>query len=137
MEKDTHRYDDIIHLPHPTSRNHPRMSLYDRAAQFSPFAALTGLDDAIRETARVTESKIELDENILDRLNEKLAVIRENLGREQEVTVTYFRPDERKEGGTYVSHTGIVRKIDEYHREIIMGDKTAIPMDQISDISRR
>lgn len=132
MDKDTHRYDDIINLPHPTSANHPRMSLYDRAAQFSPFAALTGHDAAIKETARLTEQKIELSEDTISQLNEKLQIVADHL--ETEVTITYFVPDERKSGGAYVSYTGIVRRIDDYEHTLIMTDKTVIPIEQISEI---
>lgn len=132
MDKDTHRYDDIINLPHPTSANHPRMSLYDRAAQFSPFAPLTGHDAAIKETARLTEQKIELSEDTISRLNEKLQIVADHL--ETEVTITYFVPDERKSGGAYVSYTGIVRRIDDYEHTLIMTDKTVIPIEQISEI---
>ncbi|MGI6041302.1 MAG: hypothetical protein ACOYBH_03680 [Candidatus Alectryocaccobium sp.] len=132
MDKNAHRYDDIINLPHPTSVNHPRMSLYDRAAQFSPFAALTGHDAAIKETARLTEQKIELSEDTISRLNEKLQIVADHL--ETEVTITYFVPDERKSGGAYVSYTGIVRRIDDYEHTLIMTDKTVIPIEQISEI---
>ena len=132
MDKDTHRYDDIINLPHPTSANHPRMSLYDRAAQFSPFAALTGHDAAIKETARLTEQKIELSEDTISRLNEKLQIVADHL--ETEVTITYFVPDERKSGGAYVSYTGIVRRIDDDEHTLMMTDNTVIPSEQISEI---
>lgn len=132
MDKNAHRYDDIINLPHPTSVNHPRMSLYDRAAQFSPFAALTGHDAAIKETARLTEHKIELSEDTISRLNEKLQIVSDHL--ETEVTITYFVPDERKSGGAYVSHTGTVRRIDDYEHTLVMIDKTVIPIEQISEI---
>lgn len=132
MDKNAHRYDDIINLPHPTSVNHPRMSLYDRAAQFSPFAALTGHDAAIKETARLTEQKIELSEDTISRLNEKLQIVADHL--ETEVTITYFVPDERKSGGAYVSHTGMVRRIDDYEHTLIMTDKTVIPIEQICEI---
>ena len=132
MNNDAHRYDDIINLPHPTSVNHPRMSLYDRAAQFSPFAALTGHDAAIKETARLTEQKIELSEDTISRLNEKSQIVADHL--ETEDTITYFVPDERKSGGAYVSYTGIVRRIDDYDHKLIMTDKTVIPIEQISEI---
>lgn len=132
MDNDAHRYDDIINLPHPTSVNHPRMSLYDRAAQFSPFAALTGHDAAIKETARLTEQKIEQSEDMISLLNEKLQMVADNLGTE--VTITYFVPDERKSGGAYVSHTGTVRRIDDYEHTLVMTDKTVIPIEQISEI---
>lgn len=128
----THYYDDIINLPHPTSQNHPRMSLYDRAAQFSPFAALTGHDAAIKETARLTEKRIEPSEDMISRLNEKLQIIADNL--DTEVTITYFVPDKNKSGGAYVSHTGTVRRIDDYEHTLVMTDKTVIPIEQISEI---
>lgn len=108
------------------------MSLYDRAAQFSPFAALTGHDAAIKETARLTEQKIELSEDTISRLNEKLQIVSDHL--ETEVTITYFVPDERKSGGAYVSHTGTVRRIDDYEHTLVMTDKTVIPIEQISEI---
>lgn len=133
-DRNNHAYDDIINLPHPTSVKHPRMSLYDRAAQFSPFAALTGHDKAIEETARLTDEKVELSEDTIARLNEKLSLITENTGTKQKVTITYFVPDERKSGGAYVSHSGIIKKIDEYERTVIMMDKTVIPIKQICEI---
>lgn len=133
-DRNNHAYDDIINLPHPTSAKHPRMSLYDRAAQFSPFAALTGHDAAIEETARLTDEKVELSEDMIARLNEKLSLIMKNTGAEQMVTITYFVPDKRKSGGAYVSHSGIVKKIDEYERTVIMMDKTIIPIKQICEI---
>lgn len=132
MDNDTHIYDDIINLPHPTSQKHPRMSLYDRAAQFSPFAALTGHDAAIKETARFTEEQMEQSEDLISRLNEKLQIISDNPGTE--ITVTCFVPDERKTGGAYVSHTGIVKKIDDYEHTLVMEDRTIIPISQISEI---
>lgn len=130
----THRYDDIINLPHHASTKYPHMSLYDRAAQFSPFAALTGHDAAIKETARLTDEKSELDEDVKAILNEKLQIIRENPNTDISVTFTYFVPDENKSGGTYISHTGSVKRIDEYQHTVIMKDKTVIPMEQISEI---
>lgn len=128
------KYDDIINLPNPTSKNHPRMSLYDRAAQFSPFAALTGHDDAIRETARLTDERMEPNEDTLNRLNEQLNVIKNNIGQKEAVSITYFVPDDRKTGGAYVTHSGFVKRIDEYERTIIMTDKTKIPIEYISMI---
>ena len=131
---DIHKYDDIINLPNPTSKNHPRMSLYARAAQFSPFAALTGHEAAIRETARRTDEKEILSDEVIAGLNEKLRVIAENIGSEQTVTITWFVPDERKAGGTYTTHSGVVKKINEYEHTIIMTDSTIIPIGQISEI---
>lgn len=129
-----HEYDDIINLPNPTSRTHLRMSLYNRAAQFSPFAALTGHDAAVKETARLTEEKQELSEDEMARLNEKLNIIIKNIGTEKMVTITYFVPDDRKSGGVYVSCSGIVKRIDEYESTIVLTDKTVIPIVQISRI---
>lgn len=131
---DTHKYDDIINLPNPTSKRHPRMSLYARAAQFSPFAALTGYEAAIRETARQTDGKEILSDEVIAGLNEKLRVIAENIGKGQMVTITYFMPDERKAGGAYVTHSGVVKRIDEYEHTVIMTDGAEIPIGQISEI---
>ena len=128
------KYDDIINLPHPTSSRHPRMSLYDRAAQFSPFAALTGHDEAVKETARLTDKRIEIDDDTKARLNVKLQIIRDNIGADITVTFTYFVPDERKSGGKYISCTGIVKRIDEYEHTVILTDKISIPIEQISGI---
>ena len=134
VENDPHRYDDIINLPHPTSNRHPRMPLYDRAAQFSPFAALTGHDAAIKETARLTDEKLELDEEVKARLNEKLQIIKENIGTDVTVFITYFVPDEKKSGGTYASCTGSVKRMDAYEHRIIMNDNTVIPIEQIYEV---
>lgn len=125
-------YEDIINLSHPTSQKHPRMSLYDRAAQFSPFAALTGHDAAIRETARFTEEKIEQSEDMIRGLDRKLRLLAEHPGAE--ATVMYFVPDEKKSGGAYVTHTGTVRKIDTYEHTLVMADKTTIAIDQIRNL---
>ena len=130
----SHRYDDIIHLPHHVSPTRPRMSVADRAAQFSPFAALTGYDAAVKETARLTDEQIELDENSKTILNEKLQMILERLGEQIEVQITYFRPDSRKSGGAYVTATGVVKKIDTYERSVIMADGTKILIDRIYEI---
>ena len=89
-------YDDIINLPNPTSKNHPRMSLHDRAAQFAPFAALTGHDAAIKETARLTDERLELSDEVIMKLNDQLNMIRDNIGTEQEISITYFVPDDKK-----------------------------------------
>lgn len=134
IDNDIHRYDDIINLPHHVSTRHPHMSLYDRAAQFSPFSALTGHEAAIKETARLTDEKLELDEDVKEKLNEKLRIIKDNLGKETSVTISYFVPDERKTGGAYLSCTGTVRRIDVYRHVIIMTDQTVIPIDQIYEM---
>lgn len=140
-EKDTLDYEDIIHLPHPTSKNHPRMSLLDRAAQFSPFSALTGHEEAIEETARLTEVQLELDEDTKALLNERLQQIRENLIKVREelegplkVRITYFLPDERKSGGEYVSCSGFVKKIDDYGCVLVIEEGAVIPIWRIKEI---
>ena len=132
--QDNHRYDDIINLPNPTSKKHPRMSLYDRAAQFSPFAALTGHEAAIKETVRQTDAKQVLSEEVIAELNKKLYLIGETIGTQQMVEITYFVPDNKKAGGAYISYSGCVKKIDEYEHTVVMEDKTVIPIEQISDI---
>ena len=134
MENISHKYDDIINLPHHVSKKHPQMSLHDRAAQFSPFAALTGHKAAINEAARLTDKKQILSEDVIAKLNEQLNLIKENIGTNQTVTITYFVPDDKKSGGAYISHTGVVKKIDEYNHTVIMTDKTVIPIEQISEM---
>lgn len=134
MENISHKYDDIINLPHHVSKKHPQMSLHDRAAQFSPFAALTGHKAAINETARLTDEKQILSEDVIAKLNEQLNLIKENISTNPIVTITYFVPDDRKSGGAYISNTGVVKKIDEYNRTVIMTDKTVIPIEQISEM---
>lgn len=132
--KDEHQYDDIINLPHHVSKKHPPMSLLSRAAQFSPFAALTGHNDAIQETARLTDSFIELSEERKEQLNEQLQLIRENLEQEPEIEVIYFRPDSRKDGGEYVTVCGRVKKISEHERRIFFTDGTVLPIDYLFEI---
>ena len=132
--KDINKYDDIINLPHHRSTTHPHMSLMDRAAQFAPFAALTGHDEAIAETGRLTEEQMLLDESTVEILNDKLQILKHKINEKPEVTITFFRPDEKKEGGAYVSHTGSLKKIDEYHRTILMMDGTEIEWEQILEI---
>ncbi len=132
--QDEHKYDDIINLPHPTSKKHPRMPLEDRAAQFAPFAALTGHEEAIKETARLTDDREILSDEVIAVLNDKLRIIAKNLDAEQTVKITYFVPDDKKSGGAYVTHSGIVRKIDLYEHILIMTDGTVVPIGQISEI---
>ena len=131
---DENRYDDIIAQPHPTSKRHPRMSRLNRAAQFAPFAALTGYGDAIAEAARQTGDQRELTDAERLALGEKLSTLRDRLADSPTVTVTYFRPDPRKAGGEYTSVTGNVRRVREYERELYMADGTIIPFDRILDI---
>ncbi|HEX3021401.1 MAG TPA: hypothetical protein VHP81_03305 [Lachnospiraceae bacterium] len=137
MEEDNQEkypYNDIINLQHPISSNHMHISVYDSAAQFSPFAALTGYEGAIKETARLTDQRIELDEAAKTILDEKLGIIQEKLSRQQSVEFVYFRPDELKTGGAYISVRGIVKKIDKYESVVVMNDGTRIPIEEIVDI---
>ena len=134
MENISHKYDDIINLPHHVSKKHPQMSLHDRAAQFSPFAALTGHKAAINETARLTDEKQILSEDVIAKLNEQLNLIKENISSNPIVTITYFVPDDKKSGGAYISNTGVVKKINEYNHTVVLTDKTVIPIEQISEI---
>lgn len=133
----THKYDDIINLPYPLPGlpTRPRMSIQDRAAQFAPFAALSGHGAAIRETARLTDRRIELEEDQLVILNEQLQKIMDRVGERPEVSVLYFKPDGKKDGGAYVTVTGRVKKIDEIEHVVVFVDKTAIPIGDILDIS--
>ena len=134
IEKETHKYDDIINLPHHVSAKHPQMALLDRAAQFSPFAALTGHEDSIRETARRTEEFLELEEDKKEQLDEKIHVLQENLWKKPEIIVTYFVPDEKKDGGAYVTHRCRIRKIDTYRHRLLFEDGTDVGMQYIFEI---
>ena len=128
------RYNEIINLPHHVSKTRPQMPMSDRAAQFAPFAALTGYDSAIKETGRLTDEKIEMDEEALNILNMKFQILVDSLDDEPEVTFTYFKPDERKAGGTYLEVTGTVKKVDDFERLIVMQNGTKMPMDDILNI---
>ena len=128
-------YDDMLHLPHHISKTRNPMSMEDRAAQFSPFAALNGYDAAIRETGRLTDSRIDMDEDALIALDLQYQRLLEQIGSQKEVRVTYFHPDSRKAGGAYVTTAGIVKKIDTVERILHLKSGITIPLDHISDIS--
>lgn len=128
------RYDEIMELPHHVSKTRPQMPLSDRAAQFAPFAALTGYDSAIKETGRLTNERIELDEEALTALDRKYQLLMDTLDDAPEVTIIYFQPDERKAGGQYVSATGTVKKVDTFGRRILLQDGTRIPLDSVYDL---
>ena len=130
------RYGDLLQKSYPFASERPRMSNLERAAQFSPFAALTGHGAAIQETARWTEQERELDEEIKRRLDEELQLLVTQLSSHPTAEITYFVPDEKKQGGTYITKRDVVKKIDFYKREIRMADGTAIPVDHITDIKR-
>lgn len=126
-------YSKIINLPHHQSATRKRMSNYDRAAQFAPFAALTGHDEAIKETARLTDDYMEMGEDRLGELSAKIQLLIDKLSEQSEITVVYFIPDERKSGGSYAEKTGIVRIIDEYERKLVFYDGDKILIDRVTD----
>lgn len=132
--KITHKYDDIIDLPHHVSPKRSRMSNYDRAAQFSPFAALTGYESVIQETARLTDAQIELDEGGKALLDEKLQELQEMIDEQPRAVFTCYQPDERKLGGAYVSVTGRVKRIDGVTRCVLLTDGTVLPISRIYGI---
>ncbi len=127
-EKETHKYDDIIGLPHHVSKSHPRMALSDRAAQFSPFAALTGHEEAIKETERLTEQFRQPDEEANDQMDGCLHAIMEQIAQTPKIEAVYFKPDDRKSGGSYLTCCGRVKKVDLYDRKLVFLDGTQIPL---------
>lgn len=132
--KTTNKYDDIINMSHHKSTKHPQMTMAGRAAQFSPFAALTGHGEAIKETARLTDERIELDESVKAAIDEKLQFIEESIKNKPVISVTYFEPDERKEGGEYITETSAINKIDRYAGCLVMQSGEIIPIDEIIEI---
>ena len=130
----SNKYDEILSLPHHVSKTRPQMPMSDRAAQFAPFAALTGYESAIKETGRLTDERIELDEGALTALNMRYQLLMDAFDDAPEVTITYFQPDERKAGGKFVSAVGAVKKIDDFERRITMRDGAKIPMDDVLSI---
>ncbi len=134
MER-SHEYDDIIDLPHHVSAERPQMPMLDRAAQFSPFAALTGYDAAIEETARLTDAKRELSEGQKDAIGLQLAALGARLKSDPGVTVTYFESDSRKAGGAYRTVTGDVKKVDAYLCRLEMRSGLTIPFDDIISLA--
>ena len=129
------RYDDIINLPHHVSLTRQRMSMHDRAAQFAPFAALVGYDDAVAETARLTETRPELDEQEQRAINERLAYIADHIHEYPEVRIRYFVPDERKNGGAIVEGAGIVKKLSNADATVTLADGCKIRLSDIVDLS--
>lgn len=133
----TESYDDIIQLPRHASATHAHMTVTDRAAQFSPFAALTGYASAISETARLTSERIELDECMKSALSDRLQMIAYRMNERPEVAMTYFEPDAKKNGGAYVTVIGTVKKIDGVERVVVMCNGVVIPFDEIIGIDGR
>lgn len=128
------RYDDIINIPRWNPKSHPRMSEYDRAAQFAPFSALTGYDAMVCETARLTDARTDLDEEQMLALNETLSIIVERLNEHPKVSITWFRKDGRKKGGVYVQTEGTVRNVDIPGRLLILKEGAGISLDDIASI---
>ena len=130
----TETYNDIIHLPHHVSKRHPQMSLYNRAAQFAPFAALTGYEEAIIETARLTAPKVDMMEDNQQLLDRKLALLSRSLREQPTVSITYFQPDKKKSGGQYLTVTGVIKSIRDSERVILMADGKRVSIDTIINI---
>ncbi len=128
------KYDEIINIPHFDPVNHPRMSIMERSAQFSSFAALTGYSESVKETARLTKGKIELSEDMKSEIDMKLQVIEDHIKEKLEVIVLYFIKDKKKTGGDYKEYTGIIRRIDKVNGKIIFIDKTSISLKDIIDV---
>lgn len=127
-------YDDIINMPRHVSETRPRMSMYDRAAQFSPFAALTGYEAVVKEAARLTDSRPELAEGEAERINLGLSALAMRMDEQPRAEITYFLPDDRKSGGAFVHVSGRVKRIDEYERTVVFTDGTAVPIEDILKI---
>lgn len=127
-------YDDIVNMSRPVSKKHIPMDIEKRAAQFAPFSALTGYEDSIDETGRLTDRRIELDENEKMILDEKMSEIINNKDASKEINITFFVPDERKEGGKYVTACGQVKKVDIYKRTVELSSKEVISIDDIFEI---
>jgi len=133
-DKNTDTYSDMINLPHHVSGKHPQMSLEVRAAQFLPFAALTGYDDALEETARLTETKVDLDDNYKEQLNEKLLLLQKCLPAQPAVRITFFKKDEKKDGGAYITAAGNLKKIDLYENRLVLTNGTGVGISDIVEL---
>ena len=131
---DINKYSDIINLTHHISKKHKQMSLYERSAQFAPFAALTGFEGVISETGRLTDSKIDIDEEMKEIINRKLQIVKDRIKNRAKVTITFFVPDLRKDGGSYKDITGIIKRIDDFKNIIIFEDGKKIEIANIVDI---
>lgn len=132
---ETHEYDDIINLERPISKTHQPMSIESRSAQFAPFAALTGHEDAVKETERLTENKKIIDENYHNILDEKIIYLQNNINNHPLVSITYFIKDNKKDGGHYTTTIGNIKKIDSIAKTIILTDKTKIFLEDIIEIN--
>ena len=129
------KYEDIINLPHHISSKHPQMSLEERSAQFAPFAALTGYEDCVEETARLTDERIDMSEDIKEILNEKIRKIIKIIDKNPKIRLTYFIPDNKKSGGNYVTIEEKIKKIDEINQELILINGKKIKINDVIDIN--
>ena len=128
------RYDDIKHLSRPQYDDLPPMSMHDRAAQFSPFAALVGYGDAVEETARPTDSRIELGEDMIDELNQSINQLLLTLDEKRQIKVIYFVSDERKAGGRYLEKTGMVQRFDSFNHALVFSDGEKIAVNDLYQV---
>ena len=124
-------YEDIINMPRPVSQKHAPMTLYSRAAQFAPFSALTGLDGEMEETARLTERRVELDENQKEMVNRNICYVKDNIDQCIEADITYFLQDDKKDGGKYVTEKVVPIKIREFEKEIVLSDGRVVKIDDV------
>lgn len=129
------KYEDIIDLPHYEPKNHTRMSMKSRAAQFAPFAALTGYDEAVKETARITDKKIEIDDGLKTLLNNRLQILIDNIKSKPKASFTYFVKDKNKDGGKYITIIGSIKKVDKVKELVILENKTSISINDIINIT--
>ncbi len=132
--KEASRYDDMIHMPRPELKKHDRASRESRAAQFGAFRCLTGYEDAVAETARYTDNMPIVSEQMMDIINHKIQVLREHLDDKPEITIVYFKPDEKKDGGSYVTVTGKLKKIDDIECKFVLTNKKEIPVNSILEL---
>lgn len=128
------RYDNIKYLSRPQYDDLPPMSMHDRAAQFSPFAALVGYDDAVAETARLTDSRIELGEDMIDELNQSISQLLLTLDEQRQIKVIYFVPDEKKAGGRYIEKTGVVLRFDSFNNALVFSDGEKIAVNDLYQV---
>ena len=135
INNDEHRYDDMLDLPYPYKSPRKKMSMLNRGAQFAPFAALSGHDQSIKETARLTDYKIPLSDEEQQLINQRLSIIQDHLPLNEEIIITYFIKDKKKDGGKYVDKNCLIRTIDEYEKKVIMQDHSYIIIDDIYYIS--
>ena len=128
------RYDNIKYLSRPQYDDLPPMSMHDRAAQFSPFAALVGYDDAVAETARLTDSRIELGEDMIDELNQSISQLLLTLDEQRQINVIYFVPDEKMAGGRYIEKTGVVLRFDSFNNALVFSDGEKIAVNDLYQV---